>query len=187
MKLILALSAVAAAGLAAHGQVFSESEPNDTIGTADFGGVFDAPGGSILFDGQITENDVDWFSFTLSDTAGLAVFAVFSGTASADAVMQIVDSDGFVIAFADDSLDLLPSLQLMDLAAGTYFVGVSGFGDANAGSVGTTNVFDGLTATGAGHGENFVYKLSIGASVVPTPASLAMLGLGGVAAIRRRR
>lgn len=182
MKIFLAVSAVAAAGLAANGQVFSESESNNTLATANSGGTFDAPGGSILFDGQISEGDVDWFSFSLSNTAGLAVFAVFSANAGADAVMQVVDSSGIVIAFADDSLGLLPSLQLMDLAAGTYFVGVSGFGDGNASSVGTSDVFDGL-----GHDEDFVYKLSVGASVVPSPASLAMLGLGGAMMVRRRR
>ena len=76
----------------------------------------------------------------------------------------------------------MPALQLVDLAAGTYYLCFSGFGDAFSGSVDTDELFDGI-----GHSENFDYKLAVGFSVVPAPASVAMLGLGGLAAARRRR
>lgn len=187
MKITTVLLGLAAVAGTANAGLFDETESNNTLATANSVGSFGFPGGSILVSGEITSDDVDWFSFDLNNAATLTFFAAFSGTPGADAVLQVVGSDGVVIAFDDDSLGLLPSIQLTDLAAGTYFVGLSGFGDANAASVGTGDVFDGLTSTGAGHGEEFVYKLTIGASVVPTPASVAMLGLGGLVMTRRRR
>lgn len=175
------LGLAALAGTATAG-VFDEIESNNTLATANFVGSFGPPGGTILASGGIELGDVDWFEFSLTNTATLSFFAAFSGTLNADPALQVVNADGTVIAFNDDSLGLLPAIQIAGLSAGNYFVGVSGFGDAFSDSVGTTNVFDGL-----GHEENFVYKLSIGASVVPTPASIAMLGLGGALMTRRRR
>lgn len=180
-KVMLATLAMVAG--AASAQFFSEVESNNTLGTANFVGSFGQPGGSVLIDGTITVGDVDWFSFTLTDVASLAVFAGFSNTSSADGVMQLVDSSGVVIAFDDDSgIGFMPALQVASLAAGTYYIGMSGFGDAGISSVGTTNVFDGL-----GHQENFAYKLTLGVTVIPAPGAMALLGLGGLVATRRRR
>lgn len=170
------------AGVASAG-IFGEVESNDTLATANDIGTFDAPGGVVLASGNIELGDADWFSFTLSDEATLSVFASFSGTPNADGVMQIVDSGGVVIAFDDDSgVGLMPSLQIAALSAGTYYVGMSGWGDQGIGSVGTTNIFDGV-----GHSQEFDYLLTIAATVVPAPGSVALLGLGGLAAARRRR
>lgn len=181
IKVALFTGLALAAG-AAHAGLISESEPNNTLGTADFVGSFGAPGGSAIVDGSIGNNDVDWFSFTLTDTATLSVFAAYSGTAGADGVMQLVSGTD-VIAFDDDSgIGFMPSLQYANLAAGTYYVGLSGFGDAGSGSVDSDELFDGL-----GHQENFSYKLVLGFTVVPAPASVAMLGFGGVLIVRRRR
>ncbi len=180
-KVMLATLAMVAG--AASAQFFSEVESNNTLGTANFVGSFSQPGGSVLIDGTITVGDVDWFSFTLTDVASLAVFAGFSNSSSADGVMQLVDSSGVVIAFDDDSgIGFMPALQVASLAAGTYYIGMSGFGDAGSSSVGTTNVFDGL-----GHQENFAYKLTLGVTVIPAPGAMALLGLGGLVATRRRR
>lgn len=180
-KVMLATLAMVAG--AASAQFFSEVESNNTLGTANFVGTFSQPGGSVLIDGSITVGDVDWFSFTLTDVASLAVFAGFSSGSGADGVMQLVNSSGVVIAFDDDSgIGLMPALQVASLAAGTYYIGMSGFGDAGISSVGTTNVFDGL-----GHQQNFVYKLTIGVTVIPAPGAMALLGLGGLVATRRRR
>lgn len=181
-KAVAFISVCGIAGAASAG-VFSETESNNTLATANNVATFAPPGGSVLVDGSIVLGDVDWFSFTLTDTASLSVFAAFSGTPGADGVMQIVDFGGVVIAFDDDSgVGLMPALQIATLSAGTYYVGMSGFGDQGSSSVGTTNLFD-----GQGHTEDFAYKLTIAATVVPTPASFALLGLGGLAVARRRR
>lgn len=170
-------------GGSAWAGAFSEVESNNTLGTANGLGLFSAPGGSVIIDGVLGDNDVDWFSFTLSDTASLSVFAGFSFTSGADGVMQIVSSGGDVIAFDDDSgIGAMPAIQIDSLSAGTYYVGLSGFGDADASSVDTDELFDGM-----GHAENFAYKLSIGFTIIPAPSAMALLGMGGLVISRRRR
>jgi len=180
------LIAIAALAGAAHAGFFSETESNNTLSTANYIGQFDAPGGSLLVDGAIITGDVDWFSFSLSDTASLSFFAGFA-TDGADGIMQIVTDrvgdTGNVIAFDDDSgVGLMPAIQIENLAAGTYYIGLSGFGDVGSGSVDSDEIAD-----GGQHSQNFGYKLSIGFSIVPAPGSLALLGLGGMAMTRRRR
>lgn len=183
MRITLMLAAAAMGTTVANAQFMTEVESNNTLATANDIGTFSAPGGAMLVDGTIVQGDVDFFSFTLSDTASLAVFAAFATGGGADGVMQLIGADGVVIAFDDDSgIGLMPALQVASLSAGTYFIGLSGFGDQGAGSVGTTNIF-----TGGGHSQNFAYKLTFGFTVIPAPGALAMLGFGGALMARRRR
>jgi hypothetical protein len=183
MRITLMLAAAAMGTSVASAQFMTEVESNNTLATANSIGNFTAPGGSMLVDGTIVQGDVDWFSFTLDNTASLAVFAAFSTGAGADGVMQLVDAAGVVIGFNDDDgIGLMPALQAESLAAGTYYIGLSGFGDQGAASVGTTNIF-----TGGNHDENFAYKLTFGFTVIPAPGALAMLGFGGALMARRRR
>lgn len=162
---------------------YSEVESNNTLGTANWIGAYSAPGGSLIIDGSIQEGDVDWFEFTLNDDASLSVFAAFAFGSGADGVMQLVSDAGDVIAFDDDSgVGLMPAIQLETLTAGTYYIGLSGFGDVGSSSVDSDELADGL-----GHSENFQYKMTVGFSVVPAPGTLALAGLGGMALTRRRR
>jgi hypothetical protein len=181
MKTAATLVGLAMVAGAANAGLFTESESNNTLATANFVGSFGFPGGSAIIDGTISQGDVDWFSFTLTNTASLAVFAGF-GTAGADGVMQIVSGTDVIAFNDDDGVGNMPALQIDNLAAGTYFVGMSGFGDAFSDSVGSDELFD-----GGQHTENFAYKLTMGFTVVPSPASVAMLGFGGLAMVRRRR
>ena len=98
---------------------------------------------------MLSLDDVDWYGFTVTDTASLSFFASFSNGAGADGVMQIVDDFGDVIAFDDDSgVGLLPAIQIANLAAGTYYIGFSGYGDADITSIGTDELLDGVGHTG---------------------------------------
>ena len=163
------------------GGIFSEIEDNNSLFEANYIGMFDLPGGSIAIDGFLSTGDVDWFEFALADTASLSFFAAFGS--SGDGIMQIVTGAGDVIAFDDDSsVGFMPAIQIENLAAGTYFIGFSGYGDVDASSVTTDELADGI-----GHQEEFIYKLSVGFTVVPAPGSLALLGMGGMVATRRRR
>ena len=182
MKFAFVCTTIAAFAATSQAGFFTETEDNNTLALANDLGSFDDPGGSIAIEGTITQGDVDWFAFTLDNTASLAFFSAF-GTAGGDGVMQIVTAAGDVIAFDDDAgVGLMPAIQLIDLSAGSYFIGLSGFGDIDASSVDTDELADGL-----GHSENFAYKLSVGFSVVPAPGSLALMGMGGVMMIRRKR
>jgi len=182
MKIALVCTTVAAFTAASQAGFFTETENNNTLALANDVGTYDSPGGSIAIEGTITEGDVDWFSFTLENTATLAFFSAF-GTNGGDGVMQIVTAGGDVIAFDDDSgVGLMPAIQLIDLSAGSYFIGLSGFDDVGPGSVDSDELADGL-----GHSENFAYKLSVGFSIVPAPGATALLGMGGLMMVRRKR
>ena len=176
---LAACSAVSCSAFA--GGIMSEIESNNTLGTANSIGLFDIPGGSMAIDGALTAGDVDWFEFSLGNTASLSFFAAFGGPG--DGLMQIVAAGGDVIAFDDDSgIGFMPSIQLDDLGAGTYYIGFSGFGDVDSGSVASDELADGI-----GHTEAFAYKLSVGFTIVPAPGAMALLGMGGIVATRRKR
>lgn len=182
MKIALLCTTIAAFTAASQAGFFTETEGNNTLNMANDVGTYDSPGGSIAIEGTITNGDVDWFEFTLENTATLAFFSAF-GTNGGDGVMQIVALGGDVIAFDEDSgVGLMPAIQLIDLAAGTYYIGLSGFGDVGAGSVSSDELADGV-----GHTENFAYKLSVGFSIVPAPGATALLGMGGLMIVRRKR
>ncbi|MHA7813759.1 MAG: MYXO-CTERM sorting domain-containing protein [Phycisphaerales bacterium] len=179
---IMTLGLAACATIAHAGGFFSETEDNNTLAMANDLGSFDTPGGSVAIDGILSEGDVDWFSFTLENTASLSFFAAFSA-GDGDGLMQIVTAAGDVIAFDDDSgVGLMPAIQIDSLAAGDYFIGFSGFGDVDSSSIGSDELADGL-----GHDEDFGYKISVGFSIVPAPGAMALLGMGGVVMTRRRR
>lgn len=183
MKYRVVTAAALFAGAANAGGIFIEVEDNNSIATSNFIGAFNSPGGSMAVDAVLGLDDVDWFGFSVSDTATLSFFASFSNGAGADGVMQVVDSTGDVLAFDDDSgVGNLPALQIENLAAGTYYIGFSGFGDADFGSIASDELLDGI-----GHNENFGYKLSVGFTIIPAPSAMALLGMGGLVATRRRR
>jgi hypothetical protein len=180
-KLTVFTVCAAVSSAAFAGGIVSEVEDNNSLATANDIGMFDLPGGSIAIDGVLTDNDVDWFSFTLNNTASLSFFSVF-GT-SGDGIMQIVGAGGDVLAFDDDSgVGFMPAIQIENLTAGTYYIGFSGFGDVDGASVGTDELADGV-----GHIQNFSYKINVGFSIVPAPSSMALLGMGGLIGTRRRR
>ena len=183
-KLAVLIATVSLAGTAYAGSFFSESEANNTLATANDLGSYNAANESVLVSGSLGASDVDWFSFTLDVDADLAFFSAFG---TGDGIMQIVAAGGDVIAFSDDEgAGAMPALQIENLAAGTYYVGFSGFSDVFSVSVGSDELADGLDAAGAGHGEEFAYKLSVGFSI-PAPGALALFGMGGIVATRRRR
>lgn len=181
MKIMLTTTtAVALISGAAHAAIVTETESNDTFATANDIGTYDFPGDGIVVDGEISAategefGDVDWFSFSIDNTATAFVAALFdlNPDEENDGIMALFDSNGDEIIFDDDSgIDLMPSLQTFNLAVGTYYLAISGFDDSDF-------VGD--------HNEAFEYKLVLGLNI-PAPAGLAALGLGGLVATRRRR
>ncbi len=187
-----AIASVVAAGAtvsAASGAIIFETEPNDTIATADNLGSLSFPGGGFVVDGSLTPGDVDWFGFTLDQPASLLLAQLGSADTLNDGQFQLVDGSGTdVLAFDDDSAPgFLPALNEINLAAGSYFIGVSGFPDADGTSVVTDDLFDGLDANGDPHPESFDYKLSIAVNLIPSPGAAGLLAIAGVVGIRRRR
>lgn len=207
MKIAISALVLAAAAGAANASIFFETEANNTMATANFVGAFGAPGEGILIDGSITPGtsgstgqpgtagDVDWFSFTVTGqtTFVASIFAIINsngpGVGIPDSQLILTDAAGNILAADDDeNVGFMSSLNTITLAAGTYHIGVTGYNDMDLGFSGPIlpDGFDGTTQIN-GHEQNWTYKLIIGLNIVPTPGAAALLGLGGLAASRRRR
>lgn len=189
MKSLLFVGALAALSGLAQGAIFFELESNDTPGTANDLGVYGPPGDGILVDGDMNPGDVDWFSITFTGPTDLvaSAFALPFSDTSTDGQLMLLDSLFSIVAFDDDdNIGFMPSIQVSGLAAGTYYIGISGYDDGNA--AGPLTVFDGIDdSTGAPHTEDWLYKLIIGANVAPAPGGAALVALAGLAGLRRRR
>jgi MYXO-CTERM domain-containing protein len=193
-KLPLALLGLAAATSAALAQPIPESEPNNTAATADLLGTFNG-GGSVLAEGFITPGsiamdlpgDVDYFRITLNFPSFFMASAFgIPDSGDGDAQLALISGDGLTIIAADDDsgIDLFPSLEAT-LAPGTYLLAMTGFNDLSF--PGPFTLPDGRNPNQSPHLEDFQYKLLVGFSVVPAPSAAALLGLGALAATRRRR
>lgn len=132
-------------------------EPNDTItqataltlsaaGTASVSGV--------VGDGAASAYDVDLFAVQApaAGTLVLEISAVRSGS-SLDSYLRLFDSSGRQVASNDDAIGQDSRITYTVAHAGTYYVGVSGYGNARydptraaSGSAGSTGAFA-LTAT----------------------------------------
>jgi hypothetical protein len=169
----VALTASLVLASAANAAFYTEVESNNTLATANFIGSYNAPGDGIVVDGSIFRDgdftDHDYFRFEISGPAQI-VMSVFGrpNSNTGDSFLELLNSAGSVLASDDNGgLNLFSSLEYNTNAAGTYFVH--------------------LTSPIGSNAPNFAYKMIIGLNIVPTPGSLALLGLGGMTMARRRR
>lgn len=152
---------------------------------------------------------VKWFKFTLSsalgsssyltfDTTGANTLADPDSTPDADTQLGLYNgSTGAVINGNDDVSfsggNLLSSLRVgsgaagglytptTSLAAGTYYIGIDGYSDLNM-MAGAGSYMMGSTSDITGD-----VTFNFTAGVVPEPATLGLLALAPLAAIRRKR
>ncbi len=169
--ILMALGAVAAAQA-----VVFEIESNNTTATANsFGRMTPAPFADLGI-GRVTPGDVDFYSVMLfaGESLNVSVTQVPVNPATFDSYLGLFDGGGTLIeADDDDGPGLVSSITFDVLSTGTYFLGVTGFGDSN---------FDGI-----GHSETANYFLTVSAVPVPEPATMTALGLGIVAVLKRRK
>ncbi len=138
----------------------------------------------------LAQAEVQWFSFDVAGGAGAQPWSISTAGSTNtggsfgddDTEIGLYDSMGNLIATNDDEdfgggilTSLLDSDGVGALADGTYYIAVGAFNTVYA------DAFD-ATSTSTASGET---KLTL--SFVPAPASVAFLGLGGLAAARRRR
>ena len=92
----------------------------------DSGGTYSVAGK--IGDGLFGTRDVDLFRFTTNAATTLSVMTSYPGSgASMDTMLRVFDDAGNQIASNDDSTSGLYSEIEVDLTAGTFFVGISGY------------------------------------------------------------
>ena len=139
----------------------------------------------------IGQAEVQWFEFDVVGGAGAQPWSITTAgstnTGGAfgdnDTELGLYNSNGVLIATNDDEdfgagvlTSLLDSASVGNLADGTYYIAVGNFNTV----FGAANFEVSSDSTASG-----TNKLTV--SFVPAPASAALLGLGGLAAARRRR
>ena len=159
-----------------------EGTPGQTYGLTFDIGVFTPPppppATSVVLDsagsvsGTLAASEVLFYEF---DYDGLGGTIDTFGT-TFDTELGLYNVNGSVVASNDDAGGLQSEIGLDGLDAGTYYLALGGFNTVFGGS------FDAVSTSTTNTGP-FV----INGIVVPEPTSLALVGLGGLAALRRRR
>ncbi len=205
MRIFLGVAAVLACSGLASGQVWDEigDAPDLPPGQITVGvGSLDTISGSL-----IPGVDVDMYCISILDVDAFSATTV--GGASWDTQMWLFDVDGLGVSFKDDDVGSLQSTLTGTFVTdpGIYFLAVSRYSnDAldiggseiwldspftterapdGPGAPGPIAGWDGA-ATGTA-GFYHIFLTGAGYHVVPAPASLALIGLGGLVAMRRRR
>lgn len=192
--------ACAAACASAGAVTLPEVEPNDTRLGAQFIATTDA---SIVINGLRTFGDPsdDFFSFEVR-SGGLLTIVSSSPDASADSIMGLYGPGGVLLASNDDGagLGFMSSIQYTIPAGGLgrYTIGFSGYNPALLSCTATVTacydtsgdfIFDTFVAGGgAGGSTGWAYAITVGgASLVPEPGGLLLLGLGVPLLLAARR
>jgi len=120
--------------------------------------------------------DVDMYSFTVGSTRVVSIDLDRPAGSSLDSYLRLFRADGTQIAFNDDGPTpgesaSVESYLSLTLDAGTYYVGVSGYGNSN---------YNAITGTGDGNGSTGSYTLIVTADVDPDDAINQANNLGTI-------
>ena len=122
--------------------------------------------------------EVEFYEFDYNGTDDFVISTAGSGLQpDNDTELGLYDESGTLVLTNDDSGTFLSALVVNggDIDAGTYYLAVGGFNTTFGPEFGAVS-----SSTNTG-------PITITGLSVPEPTSLALLGLGGLAALRRRR
>ncbi|MFZ4574096.1 MAG: DVUA0089 family protein [Phycisphaerales bacterium] len=192
-------SLVALAGVA-NAQVWNEvGEAGDLPGSDQ---VVAGSGPLQIINGSLLADDVDMYRIRIDDPS---LFLAQHTAPNFDSQMWLFRPDGMGVSFRDDANGLRGAVSgAFVLSAGEYLLAISGwdrdavdsnnaplwldtpFGTERApDGAGAANPVAGWSGAVPGRGN---YEIALrGASFVPAPGALALVGLGGVMVGRRRR
>jgi hypothetical protein len=212
--LLIAAAGIAATAAVANAQAiltfgFTDVDGSFTASDGSFTGAstavtsgdvtrLSAPGGTAVFDPGFAGVGSSDFSFDID------VMITGAGTADGNGTFTIVDVHGEILTGSLDGsfVELSPGIVAFNgLLSGVEFNDVSGDGTFDGPTTGSfstdlpgTAPYDGalvqlfLDGTGGFFDADFTgISTQVSGVIVPAPASLALLGLGGLAAARRRR
>jgi hypothetical protein len=123
---------------------------------------------------SVAADEILFYEFVFDGTTG----TIDTFGSDFDTELGLFDVSGALVANNDDAGGTLQSELILDgFAAGTYYLAVGGF---------NTEFDDGFSAVPGAFGSDGG-SLILNGVVIPEPTSLALLGMGGLAALRRRR
>lgn len=159
---------------------FAESEDNNTPAGANGVGIT-GDGQARLGFGALTAGDIDYYVVNVNAGDVISAFTIpLSATANnfdtPDTLLSVRGADGSVLLQNDDAgTDAIgggavgptrgSALRFQATASGQIFLAVAGFGATDAGN----------------------YALAVSVCNIPTPGAFGLLGLAGLATLRRRR
>ena len=163
------------------------------------------PGGINVIDGELNPaGDVDLYGVRFNFTGTLQIDAVRDVGTPLDMNLHAFNSMGNPLGANDDGSDMgdtgLNSVLFIDITPGLYYFGVGennleatdGMGnriqDNDTGILIPDGILGGWEGSGTSDSaDTGGYTIVFSEFSVPAPGSLALLGLGGLAAARRRR
>ena len=149
-------------------------------------GSLNGNGSTLVTAGSHVSGGLDFFAFaigggvdSLGESLNIKMLAGTSGTSMTDTEIALYDGAGNLVATNDDSIGLFSQLNFADsgLTPGNYTLVTGGFNTTFPTTLGGTFV----AGTNVG-----TYSLEM-TYTVPAPGALALVGLGGLVATRRRR
>ena len=154
-----------------------ESEPNDSIATADLipDPGFDPWGEVVMAD--LFVGDVDYFEIILGAGDELAVTTTLFSF-SPDTLIALYRADGTLLAWDDAPGSDRDYINWTVDVSGSYFIAVTGFDDVGFANNGVPD---------GDHTQSGFYVLTVAVDVIPEPATLVLLGLGGIGILIHRR
>lgn len=173
---------VAALALSVSGSAFAGVMDNDPTNDVQSGAdtvVFN--GGSAVFNANLVSGqtgDVDWFTFNApaNSIITIVIIPLDIPLQAPDTILGLFNAGGTQLAFNDDGgfpSNLGSFIAYETTNADAFWFAVSGLGDAAN--------FDGS------HSQSGLYSVKVSVVPIPTPGAIALAGLAGLAATRRRR
>jgi len=204
MNKVLLIVTVAGLACAAQGQVWNElGNAGDLPATAN---ITDGTGPLLEIRGLLLTSEADMFCIYIPNPAAFRATTI--NGAQFDTQLFLFDSNGFGVTHSDDSAGVAQSTLTGQFvpSSGHYYIAISSYNldpvDSSGALIwnntpfgierapdgpGAGNAIAGWSGTGFSSTSTYTIFLEGAEYCIPTPGALALMGMGGLVAARRRR